>query len=209
MKKKKPLNPRKKPIQGRSRVTVDAIYEAAAQVFSKNGYAETTTDRIAERAGVSIGSLYQYFPNKDSILLGLVERHIEEAQQFAAEQMQEIQGAGQILPEMTKKIIETAIAQHSINPELHRVLFEEAPRPESVKEMTKQVEDNVMGVVELMLQNNPKIRLKNPSVAARMIFTTVEALTHWYVLYGRNDFDRDVFINELTDMLNRYAFKGS
>lgn len=63
--------PRKKPTQERAKATVDAIYEAALQLFVVDNYSAVTTDKIAERAGVSIGTLYQYFPNKESILVGL------------------------------------------------------------------------------------------------------------------------------------------
>src|SRR5262247_3195924 len=70
---KEAVAPRKRPVQERSRSTVDVILEAAAQVLERDGYAAATTDLIAERAGVSIGTLYQYFPNKDSILLALTQ----------------------------------------------------------------------------------------------------------------------------------------
>ncbi len=206
MKKKRPIPLRKNPVQRRSRETVAVIFEAAAQVFSLNGYAATTTDRIAERAGVSIGSLYQYFSNKDAILLGLVERHLEEGQAFVADLLKDIQKEGQIGPEMTGRFIETAIAQHSIDPALHRVLFEEASYPKSIIKKVREIEDATVCMMEEMLRNNSKTRLQNPAAAARMIFTTVEVLTHWYVLYGDRDIDKDAFINELTDMLNRYVF---
>ena len=78
MARRKPLNPRKQPSQGRSRFTIRQIVEAAARVFEERGYAGATTNRIAERAGVSIGSLYQYFPNKESILVVLLEQHTQE-----------------------------------------------------------------------------------------------------------------------------------
>ncbi len=68
------LKPRKKPIQARSKATVHTIYEAALELFTQYGYSPITTDKIAERAGVSIGTLYQYFPNKESILVGMWEQ---------------------------------------------------------------------------------------------------------------------------------------
>ena len=206
MKRKKALTPRKKPVQNRSRETVEVIFQAAAQVFSKNGYAATTTDRIAEQAGVSIGSLYQYFPNKDTILLGLVERHIEEGRAFAIKLLEEVQKEKHIGPEMTRLFIEMAIAQHSIDPALHRVLFEEAPRPKSVRKELKEVETAMVRMMAEMLQKTPKTRLKNPLAAARILFTTIDMLTHAYVLYGEEDITREDFINELTDMLNRYVY---
>lgn len=67
------LKPRRRPAQARSRDTVQAILEAAAQIFERHGYAAGTTNRIATRAGVSVGSLYQYFPNKDAILVALTD----------------------------------------------------------------------------------------------------------------------------------------
>jgi len=67
-------------VQQRSREKVGYVLEAAAQVFGELGYAGATTNKISERAGVSVGTLYQYFPNKDAILLALAERHVLEGE---------------------------------------------------------------------------------------------------------------------------------
>jgi AcrR family transcriptional regulator len=67
-------SPRKQPSQSRAMATVEAIVEAAAHILETHGFAKYNTNAIAERAGVSIGSLYQYFPNKDSITQALIER---------------------------------------------------------------------------------------------------------------------------------------
>jgi AcrR family transcriptional regulator len=74
---KKLRAPRKNPQQRRSQATVDAILDAAAELFCENGFESATTNAIAERAGVSIGSCYQYFPNKLALLEALRERHIK------------------------------------------------------------------------------------------------------------------------------------
>src|ERR1700736_4130027 len=71
-----PLEPRKTPIQTRSEVTVDAISEATIQVLLSAGPDQLTTTRVAERAGVSVGTLYQYFPNKHSLLFSVLEQHL-------------------------------------------------------------------------------------------------------------------------------------
>ena len=71
------LQPRRKPRQVRAELTRERILTAAAHVFAEHGYAAGTTNRIAERARISIGSLYQYFPNKDTILASLLVRHID------------------------------------------------------------------------------------------------------------------------------------
>jgi AcrR family transcriptional regulator len=69
-----PLSPRKAPRQARALVTQDAILEAAAHIIARGGLAAFNTNAVAERAGVSIGSLYQYFPNKDALMVALIER---------------------------------------------------------------------------------------------------------------------------------------
>src|SRR5687768_4516482 len=72
------LSPRKKPQQRRSLVTIDTIFEATIQVLLANGLDGITTIQIAERAGVSVGSLYQYFPNKRALLAAVVKRHVSQ-----------------------------------------------------------------------------------------------------------------------------------
>jgi AcrR family transcriptional regulator len=71
------LKPRKRPRQARARVTVDAIFEATIQLLLKDGPHRLTTTRVAERAGVSVGTMYQYFPNKQALVYALNERYLE------------------------------------------------------------------------------------------------------------------------------------
>ncbi|MCZ8318839.1 MAG: TetR/AcrR family transcriptional regulator [Silanimonas sp.] len=72
----KPLFPRKNPVQARSIHTVEAIHAACIQVLSDGGMERLTTTRVAERAGVSVGSLYQYYPNKQSLLAAVLEEYL-------------------------------------------------------------------------------------------------------------------------------------
>src|ERR1700712_1724802 len=68
-------NPRKYASQDRSRLTVDALLEATARILVKEGYDRASTNRIADAAGVSVGSLYQYFPSKEALVAALIEQH--------------------------------------------------------------------------------------------------------------------------------------
>jgi hypothetical protein len=72
------LKPRKQPVQARSEATVSAIFEATVQVLLAVGYCKMTTTRVAERAGVSVGTLYQYFPNRRALIAAVIERHLEQ-----------------------------------------------------------------------------------------------------------------------------------
>jgi AcrR family transcriptional regulator len=76
---KPPIRPRKAPVQSRSKRTLEWVLEGAARVFRSEGFG-ATTNRIAEAAGVSIGTLYDYFPNKQALLVALAERHVTEAE---------------------------------------------------------------------------------------------------------------------------------
>ena len=71
------LQPRKKPVQTRSTATVDAILQATIQVLIAIGKERLTTTQVALRAGVSVGTLYQYFPNKSALLQACLERHMD------------------------------------------------------------------------------------------------------------------------------------
>jgi AcrR family transcriptional regulator len=129
------LRPRKKPVQGRSRVTVDAILEAAARLFVRDGYPNTTTNRIAELAGVSVGSLYEYFPNKASILLALLERQVEYMLKLMRERLAAVRGAP--LDTMVRTIARTAIEAHYKELDLNRILIASMARVSQWRHMEK------------------------------------------------------------------------
>src|SRR5580698_2166450 len=103
------LKQRRAPKQARSEATVEAIIEAAAQVFERHGYAAGTTNRIAERAGVSIGSLYQYFPNKDAILVALSRRHLQEGMAQLLPHLQRL-NEGEPWDEVLPSLVEAMVA---------------------------------------------------------------------------------------------------
>ena len=70
-----PTMPRKSASQKRSQATVETLLDATARVLTREGYDRASTNRIAAKAGVSVGSLYQYFPNKEALVAALVARH--------------------------------------------------------------------------------------------------------------------------------------
>ncbi|TIT73203.1 MAG: helix-turn-helix transcriptional regulator, partial [Mesorhizobium sp.] len=68
-------NPRKNASQERSRATMDALIEATARILVRDGFDKASTNRIAEEAGVSVGSLYQYYPGKEALVAAVIDRH--------------------------------------------------------------------------------------------------------------------------------------
>ncbi|MFF5986643.1 TetR/AcrR family transcriptional regulator [Prauserella flavalba] len=125
--------PRKRPRQQRSRETVEVVLEAAAQVFEREGIS-ATTNRIAERGGVSIGTLYQYFPNKRALLHALAERHLDEAGERLEALRAELAAARPDWAATVRLIADAVTGLHRDRPRLHAVLYEHTPRtPDGVE----------------------------------------------------------------------------
>jgi len=118
--------PRKAPKQQRSKETVDVILAATARVLVKEGFDRASTNRIAEAAGVSIGSLYQYFPSKEALVAALVERHIEAMSAALEAEMAAVADAP--LDAAMRRMVTLMMEAHAIDPELQRVLNEQVPR---------------------------------------------------------------------------------
>jgi len=176
--------PRRRPRQARSRLTVEAILDAAARVFERHGYAAGTTNRIAERAGISIGSLYQYYPNKDAILVALVERHLDEGVAALTPLLEELRDAPPPLGEGMARLVAAMVALHRERPRLHRVLFEEAPRPPALRRRLAALEAALAaGVADYLRASGAALApARDPALAARLVVQVVESVTHELVL---------------------------
>jgi len=199
-------NPRKRPLQRRATETVQAILQAAAQVFSEEGYT-ATTNRIAERAGVSIGSLYQYFQDKNEILTSLLEQHVQEGYHNISRELPTIMRAGKLAPATIRRLIEIMIDLHEKNPALHRVLFEQV-KLDQFRGAYAMNEAITVDSLAVLLEQTPKSRKAVLYGPLRLVVHTVEAMTHRFVLYGYDDLEKEVFIAELTDMISRYLLKN-
>jgi len=167
---------RKQPRQQRSAQTRRDILDAAARVFSEHGYAAGTTNRIAAAAGVSIGSLYQYFPNKDAILAALTDAHIDAGGTLLAERLRD--GLPESLADLLRLFVRAAIDNHRDDPALHRVLFEEAARSGALLARLRETEARAVAGVTELLRRHPEVRSADPEFAARLTIATVESLVH-------------------------------
>lgn len=195
------LKPRKRPSQARSKATVEAILVAAAQVFRRQGYAGATTDRIAERAGVSVGSLYQYFPNKDAILVALTERHVDAGFALVRELLAETLSDVPPLEPLLRRFVVAMITLHEREPELHRVLFEEAPLPASLRRQLRERENELATEVAALLEVHPEVRMRDPRLTAYVLVQSVDALIHNFVLHPPEGIDAESLTGETVRML--------
>lgn len=117
-----PLKPRRRPLQARSETTVLAIFEAGIQVLSSVGYRKLTTTRVAERAGVSVGTLYQYFPNRQSLIRAVLERYLEEMSAWIAGDCRRLAGCS--LDTIAEGLVDAFIAAKWRRPEVSRAMHE-------------------------------------------------------------------------------------
>jgi AcrR family transcriptional regulator len=203
------LNPRKQPRQQRSRATVEAILDAAAHVFESDGYAPGTTNRIAERAGVSIGSLYQYFPNKDAILVALVERHIEEGLAAVGPLLLALREQPPSLREALTGLVGAMVELHRHRPALHRVLFEEAPRPPQLQARFDEVAAAGSDAIAAYLRASPEVVLPDPDLAARLTVQVVESVTHTLVIHPGGDREPEQYVAETVELLYAYLSRAA
>lgn len=171
------FSPRKQPRQQRSLQTVAAILQAAEQVFARHGYAHGTTNRIAARAGVSIGSLYEYFPNKDALLVALIERHVVQGEQALTAAVAAIQ-PGASLQQQVQTLVSAMIELHASDRDLHRVLFEEAPRPAALRRRLARAEEAIIVGLASFLAARRELSLHDPTLAAQILVRVVEGLVH-------------------------------
>lgn len=191
--------PRRRPKQERSRAMVDAIMEATAQVLVEEGYDNASTNRIAKRAGVSVGSLYQYFPDKKALVSELAHRHVREQTRLIALALE--QTGKKPLPELVRGVLRGVTAAHGLNPALHKVLVEQSPVG-AIQELLLGIEVVVRGYIE---RHRDEVRLEDPEIAAFLLVTLVDAALCRAVLYCPELLDGERLPDAMTDLILRYT----
>ncbi len=195
---------RKQPRQDRSVQMVAAILEAAAAVFASLGYARATTNKIAARAGVSVGSLYQYFPNKDSLLAGLLARHHEDVHRVIGAALARLADLSTPLEDGMRELLENLVALHRENPALTRALsaavLRESP---AADDPHKDDDDDVERVAEI-LRARPDVREGDAVAMAMVLGQTIAQLTRWLVHDIPTEADSDALLEETLELVVRY-----
>lgn len=198
MSRKIRTTPRKLPRQDRSKLTVDAILIATARILTDEGYDKASTNRIAELAGVSIGSLYQYFPNKEALVAALRERHANEMLEVVESKLRDFSNAP--IEVGLSELVKACIAAHTVDPKLHKVLNEQVPRPSNT-----DAEVRILGLLHDYLTNRrDQIQPQNLELTAFILERTVESLTHAAVIDHPELLSQGQLEQEITNLLLSY-----
>jgi AcrR family transcriptional regulator len=164
---------------------VDAIVEAAAQVFEYEGLA-ATTNRIAERAGVSIGTLYQYFPHKRALLHELAERHVSAARFRLDAELARLGVEQPGWEEAVRGLVGALVELHLARPGLHALMHQHAPRvPDGVARL-HALQDWLADEVAALLRRYGRGGAA-PERTAALLVQAADAQLHRVVLTGRGD----------------------
>jgi len=164
------LEPRKTPIQARSAVTVEAISEATVQVLLSHGSDRLTTTRVADRAGVSVGTLYQYYPNKQSLLSAVLESHLNvvtAAVERACERSCN-KPLADMIREMVEAFVDIKIERADISVALYRVSAE-VGGPALVKKMSQRLHR----AIERMIGTAPDLKSNPDEFAIEMMLAAM------------------------------------
>jgi AcrR family transcriptional regulator len=199
---KRRLSPRKTPRQERSRATVEALLEATTDILIRQGYARLTTNRIAERAGVNIASLYQYFPGKEAIVAELRRRHGAE-QRAALRQVLAEHAAGP-LERTIRALVSVGVAGHARAPRLHGVFAEELPAL-GYRDVAA-IDAPIFAALRRFLQE-ADADVRDMDLALWMISTASGAVLHRAALERPEDLSTGAIAEELVTLLCRYLRK--
>ena len=174
------VKPRKAPKQARSREMVDVILEATARVLAGRGYMRTNTNAVAEVAGVSVGSIYQYFPNKDALIAAVHRRHALQMRGMIVQVLSEptpptLRGA-------INALVNALLQAHLVEPGLHQVLETEFPLFDA-GETGRPTRQGILDRVKKLLEKHRReINRPNLDLAAYIVLQIVESLVHKAVL---------------------------
>jgi len=166
---------RREPKQRRSRETVEAVLDAVVRILKRNGIDGVTTNRVAEVAGVSVGSVYQYFPDKRAIFAALHDRHVEQIAGLIENTL--VAHAAAPLDDLVRALVEALVEAHGSDPELHELLATEVPHG---ADGARAFEARLRGAFRLAIFSRVEERY-SPGDLDRILFVVplmVEALAH-------------------------------
>ncbi|WP_347016267.1 TetR family transcriptional regulator [Acinetobacter seifertii] len=182
------LKPRKSPVQARSTATIEVLHEATIQVLLKEGIVKCNTTRIAERAGVSVGSIYQYYPNRDSLLAAVLQRHLDSV----AEKIEELclKYEKTSIKTLISALVDEIILAKLSNPEESKALYAISGERGGV-DLSKRMNDRMLAAVSNLLESASDIEFDDSQIVAEFVLGAIMGLI------------RRVLENQVTDKVEQ------
>lgn len=197
---------RRLPRQNRSRDTLRTILEAAGQLLVEQGYAATSTNAIARRAGVSIGSLYQYFPNKQAVYHALVQDHHEQILPLVHAALEQVADPSTDPVGVIGMLMRELVRVHGRNPPLMRAIDTELGWIEQSRELKPSDHDEFAAITVAALRSRRDLDIPDLDVAARLLTMTISHVSRWLVHSAPAHIDRGAVIEASERMLGGLLF---
>jgi AcrR family transcriptional regulator len=194
---KRPKRDVRQARQLRAQSTVKAILEAGARILAEGGWPAFNTNAVAMRAGVSIGSLYEYFENKQALIDAIAEGHLAAGEALLAEGAAKLGNITQSA-ELITALVEGAVMLHAREPRLHRALSFEVPLSSKVRERAERLRQGLTGFAAQWLAS----RVAEPRIAAQLLVDTTDAVVHrWWTEDDGRLVHAESLASELQSML--------
>jgi AcrR family transcriptional regulator len=196
------------PQQARSRRTRERILEAAVAAFEAGGYDETTTAAIAARAGVGVGTLYAWFPDKRALLLEILGGTVNAISEHVVQELVPEKWRDGDPRRQLRAVIEAVFGAREFSPGIQRILWERFFKDPEFRAVVQRIENRVRAAIEELLAAlaaEGRIRALDPHAAAFVIHTSVEWTASRLVL-GDGGMPTDVAVDAMTDMVARFLF---
>ncbi len=193
---------RKEPTQQRARTLVKSLLDATSSILTKHGYEGLTTNRVAQEAGVSVGSLYQYFPNKESLLAALIDRWSTEIMETLSERFLCVKEGP--IEDAVRTLVQTAIENSRRSAKLHRILLQQIPYVQASPALfafNRRMSEIVSSWLE---QHRDKIEVDNLHLAAELLVITLGSLSDYALLQRPELLDSDAYLEQLSRLVLGY-----
>ncbi|MEZ4316830.1 MAG: TetR/AcrR family transcriptional regulator [Myxococcota bacterium] len=173
--------------------------QATAHILREEGAEGLSTNKVAKRAGVSIGSLYQYFPNKNSLILALATQHSDDQVREVAENIGLLFGAS--IHEAARRFVEATVSVHRQDPRLHLAITSEI----LVRGLGRALQDHARAreLIAAWLRTRDDVDVDDPDMTAWMLVTAVESAVHMALFEDPDKLDDPAFTDAIVQMVVR------
>lgn len=202
MKRKARINPRKLPTQERSKQLVDSLLSATAKILVRLGYEGLSTNRVAEEAGVSVGSLYQYFPNKESLVAALIQRWSDGVMETLADHYLEVRHES--IETAVETLVAAALDFTRMDAKLHRILTQQIPNVNALPALelfNRRMSERVASWLEV---HREQLEVEDLHLVAEVVVMTLSGLSDYALIQRPELLDSPSFVQHLSRLVLGY-----